>query len=102
MEDKYFAIGIGGTGMRCLEGFVHMCAMGLFDSKEINVLTLDTDFTNGNKQRTEALIDTYNSIKRESDGDNGKVNNETFFSAKLNLFKFVTDYNSPSRKRFTD
>ena len=47
--DKYFLIGIGGTGMRCLEAVTHMCAMEMFDSKEINILTLDTDFTNGNK-----------------------------------------------------
>ena len=90
--DKYFVIGIGGTGMRCLEAFTHMCAMGMFDNKEINILTLDTDFTNGNKQRTENLIKSYNSIKSYgSDGD-GSVNNNSFFSAKLNLFQFVTDY----------
>ena len=48
-EKKCFIIGIGGTGMRCLETFTHMCAMGLYDGMEFNVLTLDTDFTNGNK-----------------------------------------------------
>lgn len=100
--DKYFVIGIGGTGMRCLEAFTHMCAMGMFDSKEINVLTLDTDFTNGNKQRTEDLIETYNSIKSTPSSENGEVNNNSFFSAKLNLFQFVTDYNSANKKRFTD
>ena len=100
--DKYFLIGIGGTGMRCLEAVTHMCAMGMFDSKEINILTLDTDFTNGNKQRTETLIDTYNNIKSTEDSPNGKANNNSFFSAKLNMFKFVTDYNSANKKRFTD
>ena len=100
--DKYFLIGIGGTGMRCLEAVTHMSAMGMFDSKEINILTLDTDFTNGNKQRTEALIDTYNNIKSTEESPNGKVNNNSFFSAKLNMFKFVTDYNSANKKRFTD
>ena len=100
--DKYFLIGIGGTGMRCLEAVTHMCAMGMFDSKEINILTLDTDFTNGNKQRTETLIDTYNNIKGTEESSNGKANNNSFFSAKLNMFKFVTDYNSANKKRFTD
>jgi hypothetical protein len=100
--DKYFVIGIGGTGMRCLEAFTHMCAMGMFDNKEINILTLDTDFTNGNKQRTETLIETYNSIKATSSSKNGSINNNSFFSAKLNMFQFVTDYNSANKKRFTD
>jgi hypothetical protein len=100
--DKYFVIGIGGTGMRCLEAFTHMCAMGMFDSKEINILTLDTDFTNGNKQRTETLIKTYNNIKSTPSSENGNVNNNSFFSAKLNMFQFVTDYSSPNKQRFTD
>lgn len=56
MEDKLFVIAIGGTGMRCLESFVHLCAMGMFDGKEINVLTLDTDQANGNKGRVEQLL----------------------------------------------
>ena len=43
MDDKLFIIAIGGTGMRCLEAFVHLCAAGMFDNKEIDILTLDTD-----------------------------------------------------------
>lgn len=63
MADKKFIVAIGGTGMRCLESFVHLCAIGMFDKEEINILTLDTDQTNGNKNRVEQLIDTYNHIK---------------------------------------
>ena len=35
MADKLFVIAIGGTGMRCLESFVHLCAIGMFDNEEI-------------------------------------------------------------------
>jgi hypothetical protein len=98
--DKYFIIAIGGTGMRCLESFTHMSAMGLFDSKEIDILTLDTDQTNGNKQRVEELIALYNRIKTTPGKNGGAPNSDTFFSAKLNLYRFWTDYNSPSRTRF--
>ena len=86
-DKKNFIIGVGGTGMRCLETFTHMCAMGLYDGMEFNVLTLDTDYENGNKSRTEGLIQQYNNIKSNG-GGNGKANVDTFFSAKLNLFKF--------------
>ena len=48
--NKIFIIAIGGTGMRCLESFVHLCAMGMFDNKTIDILTLDTDQSNGNKE----------------------------------------------------
>jgi hypothetical protein len=100
-EKKNFIIGVGGTGMRCLETFTHMCAMGLYDGMEFNVLTLDTDYENGNKGRTEALIEKYNSIKSHGYEDgNGKVNTDSFFSAKINLFKFVTNYSEKESNTF--
>ena len=100
-SDKLFLIGIGGTGMRCLESFVYMCAMGMFDGKEIDILTLDTDQANGNKARTEQLIQRYISIKDpEKKNDGGKPNKNTFFSAKLNLYQFYTDYSG--EKTFRD
>ena len=100
MADKLFVIGIGGTGMRCLESFVHLCAIGMFDNQEINVLTLDTDATNGNLERVRNLIGLYSNIKSGATKDGGTPNNNTFFSAKLNLYGFNTDYNSPSRSTY--
>ena len=44
-QDKLFIIAVGGTGMRCLESFTHLCAIGMFDNQEIEILTLDTDQT---------------------------------------------------------
>lgn len=94
-QDKLFVIGIGGTGMRCLESFVHMCAMGMFDNKEINILTLDTDQENGNLKRVWNLIDLYNRIKNPTGSDadaGGKPSSNTFFSAKLNLSRYWPTY----------
>jgi hypothetical protein len=94
-QDKLFVIGIGGTGMRCLESFVHLCALGMFDNKEIEVLTLDTDQENGNLKRVWDLIALYNRIKNPSGQDvdaGGKPSSNTFFSAKLNLSKFWPEY----------
>jgi len=94
-QDKIYVIGIGGTGMRCLECFVHLCAIGMFDNKEINILTLDTDQENGNLTRVWQLIDLYNRIKSPSEKTEdygGKPLGNTFFSAKLNLTKFWPDY----------
>lgn len=103
MADKLFVIAIGGTGMRCLESFVHLCAIGMFDNEEIEILTLDTDQANGNKGRVEQLIDLYNRIKsNETDNiDGGEPNVDTFFSAKLNLHKFFTNYTDQSRKTYS-
>ena len=85
--EKYFIIGIGGTGMRCIEAFTHLCAIGLFDNKEIDILSIDTDTNNGNKGRSEQLIDRYIRIKGGADG---KPTANSFFTAKLNIYKFVS------------
>lgn len=102
MNDQLFVIAIGGTGMRCLESFVHLCAIGMFDNQEINVLTLDTDQTNGNKERVELLINYYNRIKSDKvqNIDGGTPNTNTFFSAKINLYKFWTDYSTTARQNY--
>ncbi len=98
MNDKLFLIAIGGTGMRCLESFVHLCASGLFDNHTIEILTLDTDQNNGNKDRVESLIELYNKVKtNDASNKGGEQRSNTFFSAKLNLYRFFTDYSTPSR-----
>lgn len=102
MGDNLFVIAIGGTGMRCLEAFVHLCAIGMFDNEEINILTLDTDCQNGNKGRVERLIELYNKVKTDNPNNpGGSPNSNTFFSSKLNLFKFATDYGKANRSSYT-
>lgn len=98
MKDSLFIIAIGGTGMRCLEAFVHLCAVGMFDNEEINILTLDTDQSNGNKGRVERLIELYNKVKTDNpESPGGSPNSNTFFSSKLNLYRFYTDYSMANR-----
>lgn len=98
--DKLFVIAIGGTGMRCLEAFTHLCGIGMFDNQEIEILTLDTDQNNGNKGRVEELIGLYNRIKTTGTSVGGTPNANTFFSAKLNLHRFFTNYAGPGRETY--
>ena len=100
MNDKLFVIAVGGTGMRCLEAFTHLCAIGMFDNQEIEVLTLDTDATNGNKIKVEELIRLYNKVKTFGTNDGGTPNANTFFSAKLNLHRYWTNYSGETRKNY--
>ena len=60
---QYFVLGIGGTGMRCIESLIHLCAMGMFDDTEIHLLALDTDKNNGNFSRLKELKDAYLNTK---------------------------------------
>ncbi|MFV5692184.1 hypothetical protein ACM55K_09185 [Flavobacterium sp. LT1R49] len=98
--DKLFVIAIGGTGMRCLESFTHLSAIGMFDNQEIEILTLDTDQTNGNKGKVEQQIELYNRIKTSTTAEGGTPNANTFFSAKLNLYKFWTNYSGLGRENY--
>lgn len=98
--DKLFVIAIGGTGMRCLESFTHLCAIGMFDNQEIELLTLDTDQTNGNKGRVEELIRLYSRVKTSGTTAGGTPNANTFFSAKLNLYRYYTNYSGVGRENY--
>lgn len=59
MAKQYFVMGIGGTGMRCIESLIHLCAMGMFDDTEIHLLALDTDKNNGNFSRLKEVKEAY-------------------------------------------
>lgn len=87
---KIFLIGIGGTGMRCLESFVHTCAMGMYDDTEVHILALDTDSGNGNFDRLREVIDAYKKV------NGNKAKNNTFFSAALNYYEFTPGYTDDS------
>jgi hypothetical protein len=91
-----YLIAVGGTGMRCLESFVHLCAIGMLDNEEINVLMIDTDHDNGNKSQTNTLIEAYQKIKADSSGSNGATLEDSFFSAVINFYKFIPTYKTPT------
>lgn len=95
MAEKVFLIGIGGTGMRCLEAFVHTCAMGMFDKTEVHMLALDTDEHNGNFERLRALQNCYRKL------NGGKVRDNTFFSADIHYYEFCPAYTGQTFARQT-
>lgn len=88
---QLYLIAVGGTGMRCLESFIHLCAIGMLDDHEVNVLVMDTDFNNGNLERTRNLLDLYRQIKMTG-VENQEVLRDSFFSAKLNVHYFAPEY----------
>lgn len=57
---SYYAIGIGGTGAKCLESLIYLSAAGLMPDKEdLYVLYVDSDRANGNGTRTSELLRNY-------------------------------------------
>lgn len=89
-NDNIFVIGIGGTGMRCIEAFTHLCAIGMFDKKEVHLLALDTDKDNGNFTRLKNLKEAY--LKTKGVNKSHESQTDTFFSANLKYYQFSPDY----------
>lgn len=58
-----YAIGIGGTGARCVEALVHVCAAGLGPDR-LTILMIDPDKSNGNLERSLKLVETYRECQK--------------------------------------
>ncbi len=72
-----YAIGIGGTGAKCVEALVHLCAVGLGPDK-VSIFFIDPDKNNGNLNKAKEVIDLYRSCRK-------LVSKRT--DQELNLFK---------------
>lgn len=95
MAKQYFIMGIGGTGMRCIESLIHLCAMGMFDDTEIHLLALDTDKNNGNFSRLKEVKEAYVNSKN-LDKANRTPLIDTFFSADIKYYEFSPNYEKKS------
>ncbi len=79
--------------MRCLEAFVHLCAIGMMDDTEVNILALDTDARNGNFTRLKELIADYRLLCPAEPA------RDTFFSARINYYEFSPNYDGADFNR---
>ena len=95
MANQFFVLGIGGTGMRCIESLIHLCAMGMFDNTEIHLLALDTDKNNGNFSRLKEVKEAYLNTKGLDKANRVALGN-TFFSANIKYYEFSPNYEQKS------
>lgn len=91
MAQQFFVLGIGGTGMRCIESLIHLCAMGMFDDTDIHLLALDTDKNNGNFGRLKELKEAYVNAKGLQ-APSRVAHKDTFFSANIKYYEYSPDY----------
>ena len=64
---EYYAIGIGGTGAKCLESLIHLAAAGMMPDGELNILFVDPDAANGSRARVEETLANYVDCKDRLD-----------------------------------
>lgn len=95
MARQFFVLGIGGTGMRCIESLIHLCGMGMFDDTDIHLLALDTDKNNGNFSRLKEVKDAYCNVKGQ-DGASRTALSNSFFSANIKYYEFSPNYGQKS------
>ena len=95
MAKQFFVLGIGGTGMRCIESLIHLCAIGMFDNTEINLLALDTDKNNGNFSRLKEVKEAYLNTKGLNAADRVALS-DTYFSANIKYYEFSPNYEQKS------
>ena len=55
----YYAIGIGGTGAKCLESLIHLAAAGMMPDGDLHLLFVDPDAANGSRARVEETLANY-------------------------------------------
>lgn len=70
---KLFAIGVGGSGAKCLEAVIHLHTIGLFDQEgspptELGVLFVEPDRQSALLQRTQTALVRTQSLRKALDG----------------------------------
>ena len=63
----YYAIGIGGTGAKCLESLIHLTAAGMMPDGDLHLLFVDPDTSNGSRARVEETLAHYEACKKQFD-----------------------------------
>src|SRR5436305_15139955 len=58
---SYYIIGVGGTGAKCVESVIHLCAAGLMpaDGQTLFAMFVDPDGANGSLGRAQRLLTSY-------------------------------------------
>ncbi len=55
-----YVIGVGGTGTKCVEAFIHLCAMGVVeDMGDVEIRIVDIDESGGNFERMSSVMKNY-------------------------------------------
>ena len=63
----YYAIGIGGTGAKCLESLIHLASAGMMPDGDLHLLFVDPDTSNGIRKRVEETLGHYVACKDKFD-----------------------------------
>lgn len=99
----YYAIGIGGTGAKCLESLVHLAAAGMIPDERLYVLFVDPDTTNGCLERAVVTLNHYKAFKDDPQLTQSHLLRTKIFSADSNIWTPFTDnFTDNAQPRLSD
>lgn len=84
-QSSCFLVLLGGTGVKCGEIFLHMCANGYFSGDEVNILYIDSDLYNGNAENFEHVYEHYSKCREKYRISESPI--PCFFRTKVNYYK---------------
>lgn len=77
---KIYAIGVGGSGAKCLESAIFLHALGIFGDARLGILLVDADKANGNSERTRInlanTLECYKFLKPNSAQESSFISGE--------------------------
>ena len=96
----YYAIGIGGTGAKCLESLIHLAAAGMMPDGELYVLFVDPDTANGSLERAQQTLTRYVMCKDTLELGQTPLLKTKIVSAEPNLWTPLEDHANPRLDKF--
>lgn len=63
-RESYYLVLLGGTGAKCGEIMLHMCANGYFQGKRLCILYVDSDSGNGNAAQLKRVLEIYQKCRK--------------------------------------
>lgn len=79
----YYLVLLGGTGAKCGEIFLHMCANGCFTGEEVYILYVDSDSHNGNAENFQRVYENYTKCREKYMISESPI--PCFFKARVTL-----------------
>ena len=98
----YYAIGIGGTGAKCLESLIHLAAAGMMpDDNDLYMFFVDPDEANGSLARAVATLNHYKTFSTNPRLAQPRLLQTEIISAKSSIWTpFNKDNPNPSLEDF--
>ena len=95
----YYAIGIGGTGAKCLESLIHIAAAGMMpDNNDLYILFVDPDKANGSLERAKTTFEHYKVFNENDQLAQPHILQTNIDSAKPYIFSPFDNQDDDKRK----